>query len=129
VPGWLLVGLGGFLGSVLRYGASGLVHRLAPSTLFPLGTLSVNVLGSLLIGLLGGLAESRGILGPESRLLLLIGFLGGFTTFSTFAFETLGLMRAGQTTLVLGNVLGQVCLSLIAVWAGLVLSRLAGAVT
>lgn len=101
LPAWLLVGLGGFLGFILRYGASGLLQRLAPDgDPFPLGTFAVNVLGSLAIG-------------P----------LGGFTTFSTFSFETLQLFRAGHWGLVLMNTAGQLSLGLAAVWLGWLLGR------
>lgn len=78
----LLVGGGGFLGSVLRYGISGLAQRLDPSAGFPVGTLTVNAIGCFLIGLVGALADSRGLFGPEMRLFFFIGVLGGFTTFS-----------------------------------------------
>lgn len=127
LPAWLLVGIGGFLGSVLRYGASGLIQRMAPAgSLFPLGTLGVNALGSFFIGLLGGLAESRGILGPEARLFLLVGLFGGFTTFSTFSYETLQLLRGGQWGLAGLNMAAQLLLGLAAVWLGWGLGRLPG---
>jgi len=84
-----LVGFGGFIGSVARYLMAGAVHRVADRALFPSGTLAVNVLGCLAIGFLGGLAESRGVLSASARLFLLIGVLGGFTTFSSFGFETM----------------------------------------
>ena len=123
MPGWLLVACGGFLGSALRFCATGIVQRIAPGSPIPLGTMGVNVLGSLLIGLLGGLAESRGLIGPQARLLLLVGLLGGFTTFSAFSFETLALLREGRHALAAANVLGNNLLSLAAVWGGLLLSR------
>jgi len=119
LPAWLLVGLGGFLGSVLRYGIGGLIQRLAPSEqYFFMGTLGVNVLGSFFIGLLGGLAESRGLLGLEARMLLLVGLLGGFTTFSAFSYQTLQLARGGQWGLAALNVTAQLLLGLVAVWFG-----------
>jgi CrcB protein len=123
LPSWLLVACGGFLGSALRFSASGFAQRLAPASPIPIGTLAVNILGSLLIGLFGGLAESRGLLGPQTRLLLLIGLLGGFTTFSAFSFETLALYREGRHLLAAANVFGNNLLSLAAVWGGLVISR------
>lgn len=89
--GW--VGLGGCIGSILRYLVSGWVQRLADTPLFPYGTLSVNVVGCLTIGLLGGLADNAGMLSPSTRLFLLVGVLGGFTTFSTFGYETMALLR------------------------------------
>ena len=89
----LIVGLGGFAGSILRYLLSGWVQRLADTPLFPYGTLSVNVLGCLAIGLLGGWADNAGMFSPSTRLFLLVGVLGGFTTFSTFGYETMALLR------------------------------------
>ena len=74
----MMVGSGGFLGALARYGLSGLVHRLLPLTTFPYGTLAVNLVGCLLIGVVAGLAESRQLFGPELRTFALIGVLGGF---------------------------------------------------
>jgi CrcB protein len=120
----LLVGLGGGFGSILRYGTGGLVHRWAGQALFPWGTLVVNVLGCLLIGFLGSLSEARGVLTGEARLFLFIGILGGFTTFSTFGYETFQLIRDGQISWAAANALSQLGLGLAAVWAGDVLGRL-----
>lgn len=89
----LLVALGGGLGAVARYGVGGLVHRSAALSGFPFGTLTVNLLGCLLIGLGAGLADARGVIGPEARLFLFVGVLGGFTTFSSFGYETVALLR------------------------------------
>jgi len=119
----LLVGSGGFAGSVLRYAAGGLVHRFLPAAMFPAGTLFVNVLGCLCIGVLGGIAETRGVLGAQTRLFLLVGALGGFTTFSTFGFETFALLRDGQELRAVINIAAQVILGLSAVATGYVLSR------
>lgn len=127
MPAWLsqslLVGAGGFVGAALRFGVSGGVQRLAGFSSFPYGTLAVNVLGCLAIGLLSGLAESRQVLTPEARLLILIGLLGSFTTFSTFGYETLTLLRDGVLLRAAANVALQVGLGLGAAWAGLALSR------
>jgi CrcB protein len=114
----LVVGTGGFLGSAARYALSGLVHRGLPSLAFPVGTLAVNVLGCLIIGFLGGLLETRQILGPSQRLFLLIGVLGGFTTFSTFSYETLGLLHAAEFAKSLLNVMAHVGIGLFAAWVG-----------
>ena len=104
----LLVALGGAAGSVLRYWMSGVAQRLAPATgawsLFPVGTLAVNLLGCLLVGALAGIADRRGTLSPETRALLMVGFLGGFTTFSAFANETVIVWRSGATAMALANV-------------------------
>ena len=119
----LLVGTGGFLGSIGRYLVGGWTHRLLGSG-FPYGTLAVNILGCALIGLLGGLAESRQLFTPEARLFLFLGVLGGFTTFSSFGYETLAFARDGEFLIAGLNVFLQVVLGLTAVWLGHVLSRL-----
>lgn len=118
-----LVGLGGFVGSGLRFVVSGLVHRLVPFALFPWGTLVVNVLGCLAIGFLGGLLEYRGAVSPGARLFLMIGLLGGFTTFSTFAFETFALAEDAQAARALLNVLLQIVLGFAAAWIGMLAAR------
>jgi len=116
----LLVGLGGFVGSAARFGTTGLVHRMLPMTTFPYGTLVVNVIGCLMIGCLGGLMELRQVLDPSHRLFLLIGVLGSFTTFSTFAYETLGLLHAAEMGRAMLNVVGHVVIGLAAAWLGYV---------
>lgn len=118
----LLVALGGALGSVSRYGLATAVQRWS-GALFPYGTLSVNLLGCLLIGLLGGLADVRGVLSSEARIFLLIGFLGGFTTFSSFGYENYKLLQDGQLMATLMNALAQVVVGIAAVWAGMALAR------
>jgi len=92
----VLVGAGGAIGSVLRYLASGFVQRLDLWGSFPGGTLAVNLIGCTVIGLLGGLSDSRYLFGPSARLFVFIGVLGGFTTFSSFSHETLALIRGGE---------------------------------
>lgn len=121
----LFVGTGGFLGAVMRYLIGGWVHDLLRSPWFPYGTLAVNVVGCLLIGLIAGLVESRQALGPEARAFLLIGLLGGFTTFSAFGYETMTLARDGKTIAAMLNVALQVGFGLAAVWGGYSLSKLA----
>ena len=116
------VGAGGALGSVGRYLVSGLVHRWLPFSSFPWGTLTVNVFGCFVIGLLGGLVELRGFFSPDARSFLLIGVLGGFTTFSTFGHETFGFLRDGETLHAFGNIMMQLTLGLLAVWLGLALA-------
>lgn len=119
----LLVGGGGFLGSVSRYLLGGWVHRWTGVAGFPVGTLAVNLLGCLAIGWLAGLAEARQVLTAEVRLFLLIGFLGGFTTFSSFGWETLSMARGGETLPALGNAGLNLAGGLGAVWVGLALAR------
>ena len=94
--GILLVGVGSFVGGVLRYGLSTWVHRALDNPWFPYETLAVNGSGCLVIGFLAGLAESRAAITPEARLFLFVGILGGFTTFSSFALETFSLARDTQ---------------------------------
>lgn len=119
----ILVGTGGFVGSVARYLMGGWVYRLVKAPLLPYGTLAVNFLGCLVIGFLGGLSESRQVFSAETRLFLFIGVLGGFTTFSTFGFETFSLARDGEFLAASGNVVAQVVFGLGAVWLGNVFSR------
>ena len=108
---------------MLRFGVSGGTQRIAGFSSFPYGTLAVNVTGCLAIGLLSGLAEARQVLTPETRLLILIGLLGSFTTFSTFGYETLTLLRDGALLRAAANVGLHVGLGLGAAWVGLALSR------
>lgn len=114
----VLVGAGGAIGSVLRYLASGFVQRLDFWGSFPAGTLAVNVVGCAVLGLLGGLSDSRYLFGPGARLFVFIGVLGGFTTFSTFSYETLALMRAGETAKAALNVGASLLLCLAGTWLG-----------
>jgi CrcB protein len=114
----LLVGTGGFIGSVLRYAVSGYVQQAMKSVGFPYGTLAVNMLGCFVIGFLAQLAESRGLFTSESRLFVFVGILGGFTTFSTFGNETFNLLRDSQMMSALANVGANVILGLFAVWLG-----------
>ena len=95
-----LVGAGGFLGSVLRFSVSEWMARRYQDK-FPAGTLAVNLIGCLLIGLLAGLAGRRNLLSPDVRLLIITGFLGGFTTFSAFGLDTVSLLRRGKSGLAL----------------------------
>ena len=113
----LLVGLGGFLGSLGRYGVSGLALRaLGPA--FPFGTLAVNALGCFAIGAVMFAAEDRELLSPSARAFLAIGVLGGFTTFSAFGHETLVQLRDGHCGFAAANVAANVILGLVAVWLG-----------
>ena len=117
IRNFLLVALGGAGGSVLRYLLSNI------NTSFPWGTFAVNVLGSFLIGLLVGLM-SKGVLSPEMKLLLVTGFCGGFTTFSTFANESFSMMKAGDVLLTALYVGASVIIGILAVWGGMMLSNI-----
>lgn len=120
----LLIGSGGFTGAVLRYAMSGLVHRAFPAgNVFPAGTFFVNIAGCLAIGVLSGMADTRQLFSPELRLLVFIGLLGGFTTFSTFALESLYLLQERQFLYFGFNIIGQVVSGLIAVWIGYTLVK------
>jgi CrcB protein len=118
----LLVGLGGSLGAAARYLVGGLVYRFLPAT-FPYATLFINVTGCLGIGFLAVLVEERLVLGPGARLFWMIGVLGGYTTFSTFGYETVTLAREGSQGAALLNIAGHVVLGLVSVWLGAVLAR------
>ena len=118
----LIIGSGGFLGALARYGLSGLVHRQVPFTTFPYGTLAVNLLGCLAIGVITGLVESRQLFGPEFRRFALIGILGAFTTFSTFGYETFAMLRDDEYIRAAVNVGMHVILGLVLVWLGYALT-------
>lgn len=118
----LAIAAGGAAGAVLRYWTSTGVHRLTGAG-FPYGTLIVNVLGSLLIGLLYVLLVERLALGAHWRAALLIGVLGAFTTFSTFSIETLNLLEQGEQLKAALNIMLSVVLCLGAAWMGLNLGR------
>lgn len=120
--------IGGSLGSMARYLLQGSVQRRAGeahgwAAVFPWGTLAVNLLGCLLIGFLAVLFEERMAIAPETRTFVLIGLLGGFTTFSSFGFETWALVRDGNTLLALANVAASVSVGLAAVVIGAMLAR------
>jgi fluoride exporter len=114
----VFVGIGGFAGSILRYLTSGYVQQLGQRTNFAYGTIAVNVLGCFIIGFVSQLAESHGLMTAETRAFLIPGFLGGFTTFSTFGNETMNLLRDSETPLALVNIAGHILLGLGAVWLG-----------
>lgn len=120
----LLVGIGGFIGSVLRYLASGYVQQIMNNNGFPYGTLAVNVIGCFIIGLLSQYGESRGAFSNESQAFIFIGILGGFTTFSSFGNETLNLVRNSQMMNAFANICANVILGLLAVWLGRIVSYL-----
>jgi CrcB protein len=120
----LMVSIGGATGCVFRYWVSGLSQRLFDNPFFPYGTLTVNVVGCLLIGFLGGISETRQIFSPEVRILIFVGFLGGFTTFSTFGYEIFMAARDGQFIPALANLLFHLVLGFGSVWLGFIISKL-----
>ena len=113
-----LVGIGGFIGSVLRYVLGGVVQQWSRSEAFPYGTLGVNLTGCLVIGFLAELAETHGMFSAESRAFVFIGILGGFTTFSAFGNETMNLWRDGENVFAFANLAAHVIFGLGAVWLG-----------
>ncbi|TMA37292.1 MAG: fluoride efflux transporter CrcB [Deltaproteobacteria bacterium] len=119
----LLVALGGLLGSVGRYWLAGAVQRLNGAE-FPVGTLAVNALGSFAVGLIMALSVERGALPANARIFLTIGFCGGFTTMSTFSYETMALLRDGEVALGLGNIGATVGTCLTGAWLGQVVGRI-----
>ena len=114
----LIVALGGALGSVSRYWLSVWVLHRAASWQFPLGTFTVNVLGCLAVGVLGGAAAKHDLFSPEVRLLLFTGIAGGFTTFSAFGLETFHLLRKGEVATAAVYVALRVLVGLLVLWAG-----------
>ena len=119
---WALLFLAGGAGVLLRYALSGAVQARAGG-LFPWGTFAVNVLGCLAVGVSATWLEERSVLAPELRVALLVGLLGGFTTFSTFGLETWRLLADGESLRAFANVVGSVVVGLLAVVAGVRLAR------
>ena len=115
---WILVGAGGALGSIARHGLNQWIQS-RPLAVFPLGIFLINVLGSIAMGALAGaVASARWPASADVRTFLMIGVLGGFTTFSSFSLDTLTLIRNGQIGFAALNVGGQVLFSLVGVAAG-----------
>jgi CrcB protein len=117
----LLIAIGGALGSVARYLLSSFVLR-ASGSLLGVGTFAVNVVGCVVFGVIAGLAERRFVFGADARAFLLIGLLGGFTTFSSFAFESVQLLRDGQFLAATVNIVGQVVAGLVGLWMAFAIS-------
>src|SRR3990172_12184263 len=113
----LFIAVGGAIGSVLRYSVGGWAQRLTQGS-FPVGTLAVNLCGCLAIGFLGALLAGPWLVREEYRFGILVGLLGGFTTFSSYGWETFALTNEGQFGMALANVLLSNGFGLLAVWAG-----------
>lgn len=123
MPVWAAVALGGALGSVLRFWLSGWVYHWLGRG-FPYGTLTVNILGSLLIGFLSHQLLERSALAPEWRAAILVGVLGGFTTFSTFSLETVHLLTQAEFAKAATNAVVSLFACLAATWLGFWLARM-----
>jgi fluoride exporter len=118
-----LLSLAGAVGTLARYGLSNLVQRFSPSE-FPWGTLAVNALGCLAFGVVWSLAEERMLISGATRIVLLVGFMGAFTTFSTFAFETGQLLDDSQWLTAAASLLAQNVLGVALVLVGMAVGRL-----
>ncbi|PXY00613.1 fluoride efflux transporter CrcB [Marinifilum breve] len=119
----LLIGMGGFLGSVSRFLIGQGLHRIF-DTIFPIGTMTVNIVGSFIIGVVYSLAERDNLISPEIRMFLAVGFCGGFTTFSSFAFDKLNLLKDSGFLYLSMYVGGSVFLGLLAVYLGTQIHKL-----
>ena len=117
----IIVGLGGFVGAVSRYLVAGWVQNFSNSH-FPFGTLMVNGIGSFMIGLLAGIFQ-HAIISPQMRLFVFIGLLGAFTTFSTFSYETMMLLRSGVIWEAFLNIIVSLILGLLLVFLGYALGQ------
>ncbi len=119
---FLLIFLGGGIGSVFRY-ATSLFTQKYYSGNFPIATLLVNILGCLLIGLLVGITEKMNVANSDLKYLFITGFCGGYTTFSTFGYENISLFQNEQAFLALSYVVLSIVAGLLAVWLGLFLAK------
>jgi len=115
----MIVGAGGFIGTILRYKLGGFVFHHTPNWKFPLGTVLINIFGCLAAGLLAGLAEKQDFFTADTRLFLFIGLIGGFTTFSAFGMETVYLIQRHEIWHAVLNVVISVSFGLLALWLGL----------
>lgn len=120
----LIIGTGGFIGAVLRYFAILSMQLFKSKTHIPLGTLLVNVIGCLLIGFLAVTAENSKLISADTRNFLTVGILGAFTTFSTFGYESVSLLKNGLNFHFALNIILQLVLGFAAVWGGMYLARL-----
>jgi len=118
----ILIGLAGLVGTLVRYWLSGVVARQYGET-FPWGTMAVNLIGCFLAGAIFYLSEERFLLSPTLRTIILIGFLGGFTTFSSYGLQTFSLLRDGEFGLATLNIAASNVFGLLMVWTGYVLCR------
>lgn len=114
----IILGLGGFFGAVSRHLVSGYVQDLFKASQFPYGTMVVNIVGCFVLGLLTQIAGAKDLIAPETRLFLMVGFVGAFTTFSTFSVESANLFQAGQNFTAALYLIGSNMLGIIFVFVG-----------
>ncbi|MBS1978966.1 MAG: fluoride efflux transporter CrcB [Bacteroidetes bacterium] len=119
---FLLVGIGGFLGSVVRYYSQQFLAKSIPSVL-PYGTLAVNIIGCFIIGIIYGLSSRGNVLSPDWRIFLATGFCGGFTTFSAFSYESISLMQDGEYLYLSIYITASVLFGLAATYLGILLIK------
>jgi len=120
----LIIGTGGFIGAVLRYFAILSMQLFKSKTHIPMGTLLVNVVGCLLIGFLAVTAENNKLISADTRNFLVVGILGAFTTFSTFGYESVSLLKSGLNIQFAMNIVLQLVLGFVAVWGGMYFAKL-----
>ena len=118
----LLIALGGGIGSILRYLTAIVINKYY-TTIFPLATLVVNILGCLLIGIIMGLLEKNQVTDSAMKWLFVTGFCGGFTTFSTFGYENIALLQNQQSGLAFLYIAASIIIGLFAVWLGLLIVK------
>ena len=119
----LWIGLGGFVGAILRHAVSGGVQQLLRNSAFPFGTLAVNLIGSFIFGWLTIFADQSNLLSTETRAFLFVGFLGAFTTFSTFGNDSYSLLNGGDNWAALLNVGFHIFLGVGAIWLGRIIGK------
>ncbi|HTQ61204.1 MAG TPA: fluoride efflux transporter CrcB [Candidatus Solibacter sp.] len=120
---YLMVGIGGFLGAIARFWLGGFISAKI-GTRFPFGTFVINCSGSFLIGFMITLLAERTHWSPNWRYLIPVGFIGAYTTFSTFEYETFRVMQEGELSMALLNIILSVLIGFLAVWLGAIVGRL-----
>ena len=120
---YIAIFIGGGVGSIVRYALSRWIYVLSNST-FPVGTLVVNIISCFILGIFLGLVTDKYLINPVIKTFVVVGFCGGFSTFSTFSYETLELMRLGQYFYALANILLSVVVCIVCTWGGIIVAKL-----